>query len=60
MVDDGQALAVMGNHELNMVLFHSETGGRPLKAREGKAWSSHLATVRTVSYTHLDVYKRQC
>lgn len=47
MVDDGQALAVMGNHELNMVLFHSETGGRPLKAREGKAWSSHLATVRS-------------
>ncbi|MBE2282709.1 MAG: metallophosphoesterase [Prosthecobacter sp.] len=46
MVDDGQALAVMGNHELNMVLFHAEADGRPLKAREGKAWFSHQSTVR--------------
>lgn len=49
MVDDGQALAVMGNHEYNAVCFHTSDGnGDYLRSRtfdDGKNVVQHQATL---------------
>lgn len=42
LVDRGAALAVMGNHELNALLFHRvDAMGRPLRPRDGKNLAQH-------------------
>ena len=45
MVEQGHALAVMGNHEFNALAFHtpSETGGTWLRPRSDKNIRQHLA-----------------
>lgn len=40
--DDGSAMAVMGNHELNAILFHRcDSAGQPLRARDAKNLKQH-------------------
>jgi hypothetical protein len=40
--DDGLAMAVMGNHELNAILFHRcDDNGRPLRLRDAKNLKQH-------------------
>lgn len=42
LIDDGRASAVMGNHELNAILYHREDQqGRPLRAHSEKNQAQH-------------------
>ncbi|MCZ8079072.1 MAG: hypothetical protein O9289_05920 [Rhodobacteraceae bacterium] len=42
LVDSGRAVSVMGNHELNAILFHrNDHLGRPLRSREPKNAKQH-------------------
>lgn len=42
LVDAGRAVAVMGNHELNAILFHrTDDNGTPLRSREPKNAKQH-------------------
>lgn len=49
MVEEGHALAVMGNHELNALAFHTEHPDRPgvyLRPRNNKNIRQHAATMK--------------
>lgn len=41
LMDDKDAVAVMGNHELNAILFHREIDGMPLRERSKKNRKQH-------------------
>ena len=43
MVDNGHALAVMGNHEFNALAFHTEHKGEPLRPHNPKNIKQHQA-----------------
>ncbi len=43
MVENGHALAVMGNHEFNALAFHTEYKGRPLRPHNDKNKKQHRA-----------------
>lgn len=44
LIDDGGALAVMGNHELNAILFHRrDRNGAPLRKHSSKNVSQHAS-----------------
>lgn len=46
MVDQGEAISVMGNHELNAILFHrSDAKGQPLRAHTKKNIDQHQSFV---------------
>lgn len=48
MVDAGEALAIMGNHEFNAVTYHTPDGhGGWLRERSGRNVKSHAATLTT-------------
>ena len=55
MQHDGFSWEVLGNH---FVRLHSVTRQAQLTDQELRGWVQGL-TVEPVSYTHLDVYKRQ-
>lgn len=41
LLDSGKADAVMGNHEFNSILFHTEVEGHPLRERSAKNLKQH-------------------
>ena len=41
LVDGGHARALMGNHELNAIHYHTEVAGRPLRPRSAKNTRQH-------------------
>ncbi|GAA0305705.1 metallophosphoesterase [Psychrosphaera haliotis] len=43
MVANGNALAVMGNHEFNAIAFHTEVDGKPLRKHSSKNVEQHEA-----------------
>ncbi len=43
MVENGHALAVMGNHEFNALAFHTQHGGKPLRPHISKNIDQHRA-----------------
>ena len=43
MVANGNALAVMGNHEFNAIAFHTEVDGKPLRKHSDKNKKQHQA-----------------
>ncbi len=43
MVANGNALAVMGNHEFNAIAFHTEVDGKPLRAHSSDNITQHKA-----------------
>ena len=43
MIDNGHALAVMGNHEFNALAFHTLHEGKPLRAHTDKNIDQHRA-----------------
>jgi hypothetical protein len=46
MVDAGEAVALMGNHELNALHYHTRgLDGRPLRSNEGSKGHQHAATL---------------
>lgn len=46
LVDAGHAIAVMGNHELNAILFHrQDEQGRPLRAHSDKNRKQHASFI---------------
>jgi hypothetical protein len=46
MVDAGEAVALMGNHELNALHYHTKgPDGRPLRSNEGSKRHQHAATL---------------
>lgn len=46
LVEEGRAVAVMGNHELNAILFHrADRNGRPLRARCEKNRKQHASFI---------------
>ena len=48
MVEDGKALALMGNHELNAVAFHTnDDEGAPLRPHTAKNLAQHKATLES-------------
>jgi hypothetical protein len=48
MVEDGKALALMGNHELNAVAFHTkDDDGSPLRPHSPKNLAQHKATLES-------------
>jgi hypothetical protein len=57
MVDAGEALAVMGNHELNALAFHSEDADSPgeyLRRHSPKNVKQHQQTLKQLSPSELD------
>ncbi|MDQ6625992.1 MAG: metallophosphoesterase [Verrucomicrobiota bacterium] len=57
MVDDGAALAVMGNHELNAILFHTrDASGKPLRAHTPEKVRQHAATLEQVVTKSADTW----
>lgn len=49
MVDDGQAIALMGNHEYNAVCFHTpKAGGGYLRPHTYKSIMQHLPTLESL------------
>ena len=51
MVEHGQALAIMGNHEFNAICFHSETeDGKPMRCHSDKNIKQHRAFLQ--QYPH--------
>ena len=46
MVDNGNAIALMGNHELNAIAYHSkDESGHPLRPHTAKNTAQHQATL---------------
>lgn len=45
LVDNGRAVAIMGNHELNAILFHRLGPGGPLRERSTKNLKQHWSFV---------------
>lgn len=44
LIDSGRAVAVMGNHELNAILYHTDgTEGRPLREHSGNNREQHAS-----------------
>jgi hypothetical protein len=59
MIDSGAALAVMGNHELNALAFHTpdpEKPGSHLRPHNEKNSNQHAETMRQVSAGELNSY----
>jgi hypothetical protein len=59
MIDQGKALAVMGNHELNALAYHTEdpeTPGEFLRRRSDKNIRQHRKTVEQLSADDLTSY----
>jgi hypothetical protein len=59
MIDSGAALAVMGNHELNALAFHTPDPERPgeyLRPHNEKNSNQHAETVRQVPAGELSTY----
>jgi hypothetical protein len=59
MIDSGAALAVMGNHELNALAFHTTNPDRPgehLRPHNEKNSQQHAETVRQVPAAELASY----
>jgi hypothetical protein len=59
MVDSGAAMAVMGNHELNALAFHTAHPSQPgdyLRPHNEKNWQQHSETVRQVPAHELQSY----
>jgi hypothetical protein len=59
MVDQGNALSVMGNHELNALAYHTEdqsSPGKHLRPRDSKNTIQHEATLTQLSQSELDSY----
>jgi hypothetical protein len=58
LIDGGEALAVMGNHELNAILFHRRgPDGQPLRAHSDKNFKQHesfIAAIGTETLEALD------
>lgn len=49
LVDEGQAIAIMGNHELNAILFHCRgKNGQPLRARNDKNSGQHASFIKAI------------
>ncbi|MFZ0099201.1 MAG: metallophosphoesterase, partial [Gemmobacter sp.] len=49
LIDSGEALAVMGNHELNAILFHRRgPDGQPLRAHSDKNFKQHESFIAAV------------
>lgn len=46
MLDAGTASAVMGNHELNAIHFHDQTGSEPLRSHDEKNLEQHESFLR--------------
>ncbi|MBB1492840.1 hypothetical protein H5395_15170 [Paracoccus sp. MC1854] len=47
LVDAGQAIAIMGNHELNAILFHRRgEDGQPLRPRSDKNAGQHASFIK--------------
>jgi len=46
MVDAGTAQAIMGNHELNAIHFHTNVAGRPLRPHSVKNRKQHASFLR--------------
>ena len=44
MIASGRALGIMGNHELNAILFHRQGPGGPLRAHSDKNRHQHKAS----------------
>jgi hypothetical protein len=58
MVDDGAALAVMGNHELNGLAFHTGDGnGGHLRAHSDKNLHQHGATLDQLAEPYPDEWR---
>ena len=46
LIEDDDAVAVMGNHELNAILFHRlDSNGQPLRARDDKNRAQHRSFI---------------
>jgi len=59
MIDSGAALAVMGNHELNALAFHTRDPGKPgeyLRPHDEKNSNQHAETMRQVPAGELNSY----
>ncbi|MFM7151649.1 MAG: metallophosphoesterase, partial [Gemmataceae bacterium] len=59
MVESGHALAVMGNHELNALAYHTENSHSPghyLRPRESKNEKQHRATLQQLEPDELRSY----
>jgi hypothetical protein len=59
MVDEGKALAVMGNHELNALAYHTEVPGSPgefLRRRSEKNVHQHRKTIEQLKPAELQSY----
>src|SRR6185295_19373423 len=64
MVEEGKALAVMGNHELNALAYHTEDRDSPghfLRRRSPKNEKQHRATLDQLSqpelHSHLEWFR---
>jgi hypothetical protein len=59
MIEEGHALAVMGNHELNALAYHTEDPdfpGEHLRPRTSKNVRQHQRTIEQLSATELESY----
>ena len=59
MIEDGNALAVMGNHELNALAYHTEDQNSPgehLRSRNPKNEKQHRATLEQLTPQELGSY----
>src|SRR5215475_12787232 len=59
MIDEGSALAVMGNHELNALAYHTEDKDSPgeyLRRRSPKNEKQHRATLEQLTAMELRFY----
>ena len=59
MIEDGHALAVMGNHELNALAYHTEDRDAPgeyLRRRTPKNEKQHRATLEQLAPQELRSY----
>lgn len=46
LIENDRAIGILGNHELNAILFHREDGaGRPLRARSSKNQDQHQSFI---------------
>ena len=59
MVDNGSALAVMGNHEFNAIAYHTEDPEKPesfFREHNQKNYGQHMATLDQVAASELAEY----
>lgn len=58
LVETGRAVAVMGNHELNAILFHrTDRDGRPLRAHDEKNRKQHETFIDSFGIGTVEAYR---